>query len=97
VNFFVDEVRPVEWNDEAYTHLVYDEQQKDLILTFVKNHQSSPKRSDDVIAGKGTSPPSPRFGSFELVLLIFCPGQGLIVLLSGPPGTGKTLTAEAGM
>lgn len=71
------------WNEEAYSHLVYDEQQKDLVLSFVENHnlkgkdKSSAKNStptEDVIIGKG---------------------QGLIILLSGPPGTGKTLTAEA--
>lgn len=72
------------WNDHAFSHLVYDSQQKDLVLSFVENHKPvehhSPGTSeaaapmDDVILGKG---------------------QGLIVLLSGPPGTGKTLTAEA--
>lgn len=75
------------WNDGAYSHLVYDDQQKDLVLSFVESHnlhnhnpnapgtvakQNAPMQ--DVIIGKG---------------------QGLIILLSGPPGTGKTLTAEA--
>lgn len=70
------------WNEKAFTHLVYDAGQKDLVLSFVENHVSNANYEDgsaamaveDVIVGKG---------------------QGLITLLSGPPGTGKTLTAEA--
>ena len=42
------------WNDEAYDHLVYPEEQKDLVLTFVKNHQQMKVGLDDVIVGKGT-------------------------------------------
>jgi hypothetical protein len=43
----------VVWNDEAYSHLVYPEEQKDLVLTFVDNHQRLKTRVDDVIMGKG--------------------------------------------
>lgn len=90
VNFYVDDLKPVVWNDEAYGHLVYPEEQKDLVLTFVDNHQRMKTRVDDVIMGKG------KFSSW----CVFAQssqyeGQGLILLLSGPPGTGKTLTAEA--
>ncbi|QSS55017.1 AAA family ATPase [Histoplasma capsulatum var. duboisii H88] len=53
LNFYVDELKPVEWNDEAYEHLVYDKQQKDLVLSFVENHHGTQRRDDDVIAGKG--------------------------------------------
>lgn len=53
MNFYVDELKPVEWNDEAYEHLVYDKQQKDLVLSFVENHHGTQRRDDDVIAGKG--------------------------------------------
>ncbi|KAK3356776.1 P-loop containing nucleoside triphosphate hydrolase protein [Lasiosphaeria hispida] len=79
-SFFIEDMRPMVWNDEAYDHLVYDEQQKDLIMSFVENHgahaalRKRSKAMEDVIAGKG---------------------EGLIMLLSGPPGTGKTLMAEA--
>jgi hypothetical protein len=52
VNFYVDDIKPVVWNDEAYDHLVYPEEQKDLVLTFVENHQRT-KGVDDVIMGKG--------------------------------------------
>ena len=52
VSFYVDDIKPVVWNDEAYDHLVYPEEQKDLVLTFVENHQRT-KGADDVIMGKG--------------------------------------------
>jgi hypothetical protein len=55
VNFYVDDIKPVVWNDEAYGHLVYQEEQKDLVLTFVDNHQRLKAGVDDVITGKGTS------------------------------------------
>ncbi|KAK4152287.1 hypothetical protein C8A00DRAFT_16389 [Chaetomidium leptoderma] len=83
VSFFVEDITPVAWNDDAYDHLVYNEQQKDLVMSFVESHcgnsaagqKKQPKAMmEDVIAGKG---------------------QGLVMLLSGPPGTGKTLMAEA--
>ncbi|EEH50656.2 uncharacterized protein PADG_06735 [Paracoccidioides brasiliensis Pb18] len=53
LNFYVDELKHVEWNDEAYDHLVYDKQQKDLVLSFVQNHHATHRQDDDVIAGKG--------------------------------------------
>jgi hypothetical protein len=53
LNFYVDDIKPVIWNDDAYSHLVYPEEQKDLVLTFVENHQRLKKGVDDVIMGKG--------------------------------------------
>jgi SpoVK/Ycf46/Vps4 family AAA+-type ATPase len=41
------------WNDEAYDHLVYPEEQKDLVLSFVDNHKRTKQGIDDVIMGKG--------------------------------------------
>lgn len=55
VQFYVDDISPVVWNDEAYGHLVYPQEQKDLVLTFVDNHQRLKTGADDVIIGKGTS------------------------------------------
>ena len=52
MSFYVDDIKPVVWNDEAYDHLVYPEEQKDLVLTFVENHQRT-KGVDDAIMGKG--------------------------------------------
>ena len=51
VSFYVDDIKSVVWNDEAYDHLVYPEEQKDLVLTFVENHQRT-KGVDDAIMGK---------------------------------------------
>ncbi|KAK0102745.1 hypothetical protein ONS95_006343 [Cadophora gregata] len=53
LNFYVDDLQPVTWNDEAYGHLVYPEEQKNLVLTFVDNHQRMKARVDDVVMGKG--------------------------------------------
>ncbi len=53
VRFYIDDIRPVSWNDEAYDHLVYPEEQKDLVLTFVRNHQQMKAGLNDVIVGKG--------------------------------------------
>jgi SpoVK/Ycf46/Vps4 family AAA+-type ATPase len=53
VNFHVDDIKPINWNDDAYDHLVYQEEQKDLVLTFVDNHKRLKHGVDDVIVGKG--------------------------------------------
>ena len=52
-SFSVEDLRPIQWNDQAYNHLVYDEQQKDLVLSFVESHGHSTTNMDDVIIGKG--------------------------------------------
>jgi len=53
VSFYVDDIKPMIWNDEAYDHLVYPEEQKDLVLSFVDNHKRTKQGVDDVIMGKG--------------------------------------------
>lgn len=53
MSFYVDDIKPVQWNDDAYDHLVYPEEQKDLVLSFVQNHQNTKQEMDDVIIGKG--------------------------------------------
>jgi hypothetical protein len=53
VSFYVDDIKPMHWNDEAYDHLVYPEEQKDLVLSFVDNHKRTKQGVDDVIMGKG--------------------------------------------
>jgi hypothetical protein len=61
VSFYVEDIAPMVWNDAAYDHLVYNEQQKDLVMSFVESHcgnnsrgrRMQPKAMDDVIAGKG--------------------------------------------
>ncbi|RDL30841.1 uncharacterized protein BP5553_10186 [Venustampulla echinocandica] len=51
--FYVNDIKSMVWNDDAYGHLVYPEEQKDLVLTFVDNHLRLKTRVDDVIMGKG--------------------------------------------
>lgn len=54
VSFYVEDIRPIVWNKHAFQHLVYDEQQKDLVLSFVESHgRSSHQQLEDVILGKG--------------------------------------------
>ncbi|KAH0494597.1 hypothetical protein TgHK011_001214 [Trichoderma gracile] len=91
---YVEDVEPMVWNDTAFSHLVYDDQQKDLVLSFVQNHnphQIVSPASSSYSSALSTSkcPPAP------MEDVIVCKGQGLIILLSCPPGTGKTLTGEA--
>lgn len=53
LKFFVDDVRTeMLWNKEAFSHLVYNEEQKDLVLSFVENHGRT-RTETDVILGKG--------------------------------------------
>ncbi|OHE94889.1 ATPase [Colletotrichum orchidophilum] len=54
LGFYVEDIEPIVWNAQAYDHLVYDEQQKDLVLSFVENHGHANKNAmEDVIVGKG--------------------------------------------
>ncbi|KAF9767335.1 hypothetical protein IL306_000126 [Fusarium sp. DS 682] len=56
VYFYVEDLEPIVWNDSAYSHLVFDEQQKDLVLSFVENHSlanGAKTAMEDVIVGKG--------------------------------------------
>lgn len=38
VNFYLKDIEPMVWNDKAYEHLLYDPQQKELVLSFVESH-----------------------------------------------------------
>jgi len=53
LNFYVDDIKPVLWNDAAWGHLVYNEDQKDLVHTSVEHHRRIKAGIDDVITGKG--------------------------------------------
>ena len=55
VFFFLEDLKPMIWNDQAFDHLVYDEQQKDLVLSFVENHNKAGNEPSmrDVIIAKG--------------------------------------------
>lgn len=56
MQFYIEDIEPLVWNDQAFSHLVYDDQQKDLVLSFVENHSLTNGPSvamEDVIVGKG--------------------------------------------
>ncbi|KAH6880065.1 P-loop containing nucleoside triphosphate hydrolase protein [Thelonectria olida] len=56
VQFYVEDIESMVWNAHAFDHLVYDDQQKDLVLSFVENHtltKGSSAAMEDVIVGKG--------------------------------------------
>lgn len=93
MEFYIEDVEPMIWNDTAYSHLVYDDQQKDLVLSFVQNHNSHNVTSASKASSSALTVSNSRPTPLEDVIV--GKGQGLIILLSGPPGTGKTLTAEA--
>ncbi|PQK13270.1 hypothetical protein BB8028_0004g02010 [Beauveria bassiana] len=108
VQFYIEDIEPIIWNETAYSHLVYDEPQKDLILSFVQRHSfASATRAPMSFASR--SPPSDSSSTATEAVLDQAPkrtlapnedviigkGQGLVILLSGPTGTGKTLMAEA--
>lgn len=79
LEFFVDNLTPIAWNDKCFDQLVLPPEQKELVQALVAEHTSSnlkdasAKKFDDIIKSKGL---------------------GLILVLHGPPGVGKTLTAE---
>ncbi|KAL7955206.1 hypothetical protein V8C34DRAFT_292204 [Trichoderma compactum] len=95
MEFYIEDVEPMVWNDTAYSHLVYDDQQKDLVLSFVQNHNPHRVASTAPTASSSASTTSASATPAPMEDVIVGKGQGLIILLSGPPGTGKTLTAEA--
>ncbi|OMP85143.1 ATPase family AAA domain-containing protein 3B [Diplodia seriata] len=79
--FYVDDVRDIRWNEEAFRRLVLPLDYKKVIWAFVDSQLALAADVvddglpfDDVVEGKG---------------------KGIIMLLSGEPGVGKTLTAES--
>ncbi|RGP70879.1 hypothetical protein FLONG3_7335 [Fusarium longipes] len=70
VYFYVEDILPITWNDAAYSHLVFNESQKELVLSFVENHRVTDDPSgamQDVIVGKSQG---------LIVLLSGPPGTG---------------------
>lgn len=73
----------IEWNDEPYSNLVLNGNQKALVKALVEAHY-------DKASAAGRSLSYARFDDF-----VQGKGQGLVINLYGNPGVGKTLTAEA--
>lgn len=80
LEFFVDLLNPIEWNESCFEQLVLPSSQKELVQALVAEHT---QRSAKARGEKG---------SFDDI--VKNKGLGLILVLHGPPGVGKTLTAE---
>ena len=53
LEFFIDSVTNIVWNEDAFASLVAPQEQKDLILAFVESQAKNKHGFDDVIEGKG--------------------------------------------
>ena len=53
MQFFIDQVAEVEFDDNAFDSLVLPEDQKDLILAFATSQVKFKEAFDDIISGKG--------------------------------------------
>ncbi|CAK7199226.1 hypothetical protein SEUCBS139899_001900 [Sporothrix eucalyptigena] len=53
LEFYVDEVRPVRFNEHAFDRLVLPQGHKQLVLAFTQSQVKNKHKFDDVIAGKG--------------------------------------------
>ncbi|KAF2090153.1 P-loop containing nucleoside triphosphate hydrolase protein [Saccharata proteae CBS 121410] len=53
LNFFVNSVKEIEWQKDAFKSLVLPDNQKELILGFAETQRNSKAYFDDVIEGKG--------------------------------------------
>lgn len=81
LEFFVDNLSSIEWDDGCFDQLVLDPVPKRTVQALVSMHvrrgqddaSAAADSFDDIIPGKG---------------------KGLVMVLHGPPGVGKTLTAE---
>lgn len=53
LEFFIDTVKNIVWNEQAFASLVAPPEQKELILAFAQSQAKNKNRFDDVIQGKG--------------------------------------------
>ncbi|KAH6883168.1 P-loop containing nucleoside triphosphate hydrolase protein [Alternaria rosae] len=49
----IDHLDEITWNDRAYDHLIIANERKELLLTFVQQHEDAMGVSQDVVEGKG--------------------------------------------
>lgn len=53
MNFYIDFIQDIAWNEDALDSLVAPQEQKDLILAFAETQSKKNTRFDDFIQGKG--------------------------------------------
>ncbi|KAK6005007.1 hypothetical protein QM012_007786 [Aureobasidium pullulans] len=53
IDMFIDELSPVEWNEQCFDQLVLAPRQKKLVQALVTEHISNKSDFDDIIKGKG--------------------------------------------
>ncbi|KAI1213008.1 P-loop containing nucleoside triphosphate hydrolase protein [Annulohypoxylon truncatum] len=53
LEFFVDKVAPIEWNERCFDDLVLDQDTKKTVQAVVSSHSSSREGFDDIVKGKG--------------------------------------------
>ena len=55
LDFFVEKLSPVEWNDECFEQLVLPESQKETVQALVAEHTSAAQKGafEDIVKGKG--------------------------------------------
>ncbi|KAI0887428.1 P-loop containing nucleoside triphosphate hydrolase protein [Annulohypoxylon maeteangense] len=53
LEFFVDKVAPIEWNERCFDDLVLDQDTKKTVQAVVSTHSSSRDGFDDIVKGKG--------------------------------------------
>jgi hypothetical protein len=53
LNFYIDSVKEITWNEDAFASLVAPPDQKELILAFAQSQLQNQSSFDDVIQGKG--------------------------------------------
>jgi hypothetical protein len=73
VEFNVEKVSKIAWNDKVFKNLAMDHGRKVLVQSLIKSHADHPL--DDFVTGKGLGLVINLFGSFAIVS--FCVSIGL--------------------
>ena len=66
VYFYVDNIREIRWNVEAFQRLVLPHDYKEIVLAFVESHLSEKHDFDDVVQGKGAWKPHEECSSLSI-------------------------------
>ena len=53
LEFYIESIKPIAWNEDAFESLVAPPGQKDLLLAFAQSQARNKEMFDDVIQGKG--------------------------------------------